>query len=116
MIVDQPPKPPEIDNSSLVYLRRLNAGHVFGESVIFLGDLEGEFSGVTKDENGNLAVDGLQLLQRRQDEHRRLTHTTLRLTDHVHPEDCLAVNNRQLQIASLCALHFFIKQPSLLER
>ena len=71
-------------------LRSLDVGHVFGESVVLLGDLECQFPRVTKDEDGNLAINGLELLQRCQDEDGGLPHATLCLRDHIHAQDSLS--------------------------
>lgn len=75
--------------------------HVLRETRELVTDLVREFTGVTEDNNANLAVDRLtdqsatpsheqtkqschsQLLQTGKDEHRRLTHTRLGLTEDI---------------------------------
>lgn len=61
-----------------------NVGHVFGESGVFVFDLEGKFASVAEDENSNLAVYRLKLLKCGQDENRSFAMTRLCLTQDIH--------------------------------
>ena len=81
----------------MTHLRRLDVRHVFGESVVFLGDLESQLARVAEDEHGHLPIDGLQLLQGGQDKDGGLAHTTLGLADHVHSEDSLQENQKHMR-------------------
>lgn len=65
---------------------RLDARKVLGEAVVLALDLVRELARVAHDEHGNLAVDGLQLVQRGEHEHGRLAHARLGLADHVHAQ------------------------------
>lgn len=59
-------------------------GHVLGEAGVFVFDLEGEFAGVAKNEDGHLPVDGFELLKSGQDKHSGFSVTRLRLTQDIH--------------------------------
>jgi hypothetical protein len=82
--------------------------HELGETSELVTDLVGKFSGVAQNDNRDFSVDGFtgdasawwlvhvcglrlhsHLLQRGQDEHCRLTHTRLCLTQHIGTEDGL---------------------------
>ncbi len=64
-------------------------GHVLGKTGVLVADLVGELTSVAEDDDGNLAVDGLDLLKGSKDEDGSLTHTGLGLTHDVHAEDRL---------------------------
>lgn len=95
------------DRGSTVEDRGADLGHVLGETGELVADLVREFTGVTEDNNADLTVDRLagqsatrsdkqtvqschsQLLQTGKDEHGRLTHTRLGLTENVSAKDGL---------------------------
>lgn len=64
-------------------------GHVLGETRVLVFDLEGEFTGVAKNEDRHLAIGGLQLLECGEDENRRFAVPRFSLAQDVHPEDGL---------------------------
>ena len=66
-----------------------DVGHVLGETSILVLDLESELPSVAQNNDRHLAVDRLELLKRRQDEHRRLSVTRLCLAQDVHSKDSL---------------------------
>ncbi len=80
----------------MVMVSYLDAGHVLGESLVLLADLERQLAGVAHDQHADLAVDRLELLHRRQDEDGRLAHPGLGLAQDVHAEhglrDALMLN------------------------
>lgn len=63
--------------------------HVLGKPRVLVLDLEGEFTGVTQDNDGNFAIHRLQLLQRCKYEDRGLAVPRLCLTKDVHSQDGL---------------------------
>lgn len=60
--------------------------HVFAEPLIFLADLEGQFSGVTHDKHGNLFVHNFQLLKSSKNKDCRLAHSRLGLAHYIKPQ------------------------------
>ena len=64
----------------------LDAGHVLGEPLVLLADLEGELPGVAHHEHGDLSVLRLDLLQGGQHEDGGLAHPGLGLAQDVHAE------------------------------
>lgn len=75
-----------LDGSATVEDAGLDVGHVLGEPVVFVADLEGQLTGVAHDQNGALAGDGLDLLEGGEDEDRGLSETRLGLADDVTTE------------------------------
>lgn len=63
------------DGGSAVEGVDANIGHVLREASVFVFDLEGKLTSVTKHEHGDLAVDRLQLLERSQHKDSRLSVT-----------------------------------------
>ena len=53
----------------------LDVGHVLGESVVFFGDLEGQFASMAQDDHADLTVYVLELLQRGQNKPGRFAHS-----------------------------------------
>ena len=66
-----------------------DVGHVLGETSVLVLDLVGQLTGVAQNNDRHLAVHRLQLLERRQDKHRRLSVTRLCLAQDVHSKDSL---------------------------
>ena len=66
-----------------------DVGHVLGETSVLVLDLESKLTGVAQNNDRHLAVDRLELLQSRENEHRSLSVTRLRLTKHVHSKNSL---------------------------
>lgn len=58
----------DLDGRSTVEYSRSNVRHVFTESGVFVLDLVRELPGVTENDDGDLPIDGLDLLKRRRDE------------------------------------------------
>ena len=52
----------------------LDVRQVLAEAGVLVLDLEGELARVAQDEDRDLAVDGLELVQRREDEHGGFAH------------------------------------------
>jgi hypothetical protein len=78
-----------LDGSTTVEDASLDVGHVLAETVVLVANLVGELTSVAHDHDGNLAVDGLDLLQGGQDEHGRLSETRLGLADDVATKESL---------------------------
>jgi hypothetical protein len=78
-----------LDRGAAVENARPELGHELGEAGVLVLDLVGELAGVAEDDDGDLAVDGLDLLERGQDEDGRLAHARLGLAENVHTEDRL---------------------------
>lgn len=78
-----------LDGGAAVEDARLDVGHVLAEAVVLVADLERQLAGVAHDQDGHLAVDGLDLLERRQGEDSRLSETRLGLADDVASEESL---------------------------
>jgi hypothetical protein len=78
-----------LDRGSTVKDTRLDVGHVLCETGKLVLDLEGQFSGVTENDARDLAVDGLELLQGRENKDGGLTHTRLGLAEDVLTQDGL---------------------------
>ena len=78
-----------LDRGTSVKDRSPDVGHVLGEPVELVLDLESQLSGVTQDDGRNLSVDGLELLEDGQDEDGGFTHTRLGLTENVLTQDGL---------------------------
>jgi len=62
---------------------RPNFRHILAESRVFIPDLKGEFTGVTKNENRDFSVHGLDLLEGRKDKDGRFTETRFGLTEDI---------------------------------
>lgn len=75
-----------LDGSAAVEDTSLDVGHVLGEPVVLVADLEGQLTGVAHDQDGALASDGLNLLEGGEDEDSRLSETRLGLADDVTAE------------------------------
>jgi len=67
----------------------LHAVHVLAESLVLFRDLEGQLASVAHNDDGNVAIDRLELLECSEDEDGGLTHTGLGLAEHVHAQNCL---------------------------
>mmetsp|Transcript_10532 Transcript_10532/g.20243 ORF Transcript_10532/g.20243 Transcript_10532/m.20243 type:complete len:202 (-) Transcript_10532:77-682(-) len=71
----------------------LDGGQIFGESFVFVGNLKGQFTGVTKHQYLHiwffLIGRGIQLMQRRQNKDCSLSHTRLGLTNNVTTKNSL---------------------------
>lgn len=67
----------------------LNARHIFTEALVFLADLESEFSSVAHDQDVDVVLSRLDLLKCGKDENGSLSHTRLCLTENIHPENGL---------------------------
>lgn len=72
-----------LDGSTTVEDARLDVGHVLGESVVLVANLECQLTGVAHDQDRALAGDGLNLLQSGEDEDSSLSETRLGLADDV---------------------------------
>jgi len=57
-----------VNRGAAVEDRGADVGHVLPEAGVFIADLEGEFAGVTEDEDRDFAVDGFDLLEGGEDE------------------------------------------------
>ena len=68
-----------LDIGAAVENRRLHFRHILAEALVLISDLEGQLAGVAHDQNGSLASDGFDLLERAKHENRRLSETRLRL-------------------------------------
>ena len=66
-----------------------DVGHVLGETSVLVLDLESKLTGVAQNNDRHLAVDRLELLQSRQDKHRRFSVTGLCLAQDIHSKDRL---------------------------
>ena len=73
-----------LDGRATIERAYTDVGHILCEPVILVPNLERQFSGVAKDEDRHLSVDGLELLQSRQNKHSRLPVTRLSLAQDVH--------------------------------
>ena len=72
-----------LDGGTSVKDRGPDVGHVLGEPVELVLDLERQFSGVTENEGRDFAIDRLELLKNSQHEDGSFTHTRLGLTENV---------------------------------
>ena len=63
---------------------RFDVGQVLAETLIFPLDLEGQLTGVTQHHALHLSNDGVDLVQRGEDEDGGLAHAGLSLADNVH--------------------------------
>lgn len=72
-----------LDGSTTVEHTGLDVGHVLGESIVLIANLECQLTGVAHDQNRALAGDRLHLLQSGEDEDSSLSKTRLRLTDDI---------------------------------
>jgi hypothetical protein len=66
-----------------------DVGHVLGETRVLVLDLVRELTRVAENDDRHLSIDGLELLQAGQHEHRCLSMTRLGLAQDVHPQDGL---------------------------
>ena len=66
-----------------------DVGHVLGETRVLVFDLVRKLTSVAQDNDRHVAIDWLELLKRRQDEHCRLSVTRLCLAQDVHSKDRL---------------------------
>ena len=78
-----------LDRCATIDHGRAHLGHVFRETSILISDLVGQLTRVAQHNNGDFTVHRLELLQRRQYKHSRLTHTRLGLAHHIHTQDRL---------------------------
>ena len=78
-----------LDLGSSVEDRSSKVGHELGESSVLVLDLVGELSGVAENDDGDLSIDGLDLLKGGEDEDGGLSHSGLGLAEDVHSEDRL---------------------------
>src|SRR5277367_802094 len=72
-----------LDRSSAVKNRRSNFRHVFTEPGILVANLEGQFSGMTKDKDRDLTVHGFDLLECRKDENGGFSKPGFCLTENI---------------------------------
>jgi hypothetical protein len=72
-----------LDGGATIEDARLDVGHVLAESVVLVSNLVGQLTSVAHDDNGDLAIDGLDLLKRGQDKDGSLSQTRLGLADNV---------------------------------
>jgi hypothetical protein len=77
------------DRSTTIKGCNSNIREILGETSVFVLDLESQFTSVTEDEDGYLAVDRFQLLESGKDENGGFSVTGLRLTEHIHAENGL---------------------------
>ena len=75
-----------LDGSATVEHTGLDVGHVLAESVVLVANLESKLAGMAHNQHGALPSDGLDLLERREDEHSSLAETGLGLADDVATE------------------------------
>lgn len=75
-----------LNGSATIEYAGLDVGHVFGESVVFVANLEGQLTGVAHDQNRTLAGDRLDLLEGGEDEDSRLSEARLGLANDVTAE------------------------------
>lgn len=61
----------------------LDVGHVLAEAGVFVLDLVRQFTGMTHDEHGGFAIDGLNLLESRKNEDSRLSQSGFGLAENV---------------------------------
>lgn len=78
-----------LDRSTSVEHAGLDVGHVLGESIVLVANLECQLTSVAHDQNGALAGDRLHLLQRGEHENSSLSKTRLRLTDDITTKESL---------------------------
>lgn len=69
--------------------RHANQRHVLRETSVLVANLEGKLSRVTEHNDGDFAIDRLQLLERGEDEDSCLSVTRLCLAQDIHAEDSL---------------------------
>lgn len=72
-----------LDGGATIEDASLDVGHVLGEPVVLVANLEGELTGVAHDQDRALAGDGLDLLEGGEDKYSCLTKTRLGLADDV---------------------------------
>jgi hypothetical protein len=75
-----------LDGSSAVEHAGLNVGHVLGEAVVLVANLESQLSRMAHDKHRDLAIDRLDLLESGEDENSRLSETRLGLANDVSAE------------------------------
>lgn len=80
-----------LDVDSTIKDSGLDGRQILGESFVFMRNLKGQFTRVTKDQDRHLIVSfgmssGIELMQGSQDEDGGFTHTTLGLADNVTSE------------------------------
>lgn len=78
-----------LDGSTTVEDAGLDVGHVLGESVVLVANLEGQLTGVAHNQNRALAGDGLDLLESGEDKDSSLSQTRLGLADNITTEKSL---------------------------
>ena len=71
------------DGSAAVEDASLDIGHVLAETVVLIADLESKLACVAHNQDGALSSNGLNLLQRSQDEDSSLAETRLGLADDI---------------------------------
>lgn len=67
----------------------LDGGHVLGEALILVANLEGELACVAEHYGVNLVLHGFELLQCGEHKDSSLSHSRLRLADNIHAQDGL---------------------------
>lgn len=72
-----------LDGRATVKDAGLDVGHILGEPVVLVADLEGQLTGVAHDQNRALAGDGLDLLEGGEDKDSCLTKARLGLADDI---------------------------------
>lgn len=78
-----------LDGGTAVKDTSLDIGHVLAETVVLVANLEGKLTSVAHNQHGDLALNGLNLLQGGQDEDGRLSETRLGLADDISTEESL---------------------------
>lgn len=78
-----------LDRSTAVEHAGLDVGHVLGESVVLVANLECQLTSVAHDQDGALAGHRLHLLQSGEHENSSLSKTRLRLADDITTQESL---------------------------
>lgn len=78
-----------LDGGTTVEDASLDARQVLAETVVLVTNLVGQLASVAHDHDGDLSIDGLDLLKGREHEDGSLTKTRLGLADDVTAKECL---------------------------
>jgi hypothetical protein len=78
-----------LDGSATVEDTGLDIRKILAEAVVLIANLVGQLTGVAHDNNRNLAIDGLNLLKRGENEDSSLSETGLRLAENICSKQCL---------------------------
>ena len=78
-----------LDGSATVEYTSLDVGHVLAEAIILVANLESKFTCMAHNQNRALAGNGLDLLERSQDEDSSLSKTRLGLADNITTQKSL---------------------------